>query len=75
MHPIHPSGAVGRADCALSDSACSSALVTMQVQDGSDSGNKVKAFYRLMDLPVIMVVDPITGAALRIWVGAMDANR
>ena len=75
MQSIHPLGAVDRADCALSHSASSSALVTMQVQDGSDSGNKVKAFYRLMDLPVIMVVDPITGAALRIWVGAMDANR
>jgi hypothetical protein len=47
----------------------------MQVLDGTDSGNKVKAFYRLVDLPVIMVIDPITGAALRTWVGAMDANR
>jgi hypothetical protein len=75
MHFFYASVAIDRAYCPLSRCACSSALVTMQVQDGSDPGNKVKAFYRLMDLPVIMVVDPITGAALRTWVGAMDANR
>lgn len=48
---------------------------TTQVQDGSESGNKVKSFYRLTDLPVILVVDPITGAALRTWVGAMEPSR
>ena len=47
----------------------------LQVQESSESGNKVKSFYRLMDLPVIMVVDPITGAALRTWTGAMESNR
>lgn len=47
----------------------------LQVQDSSESGNKVKSFYRLMDMPVIMVVDPITGAALRTWTGAMESNR
>ena len=45
------------------------------MQDGTEAGNKVKAFYRLSDLPVVMVVEPITGAALRTWVGAMEANR
>ena len=46
-----------------------------QVQDGSEPGNKVKAFYRLFDLPVIMVIDPITGLALRTWTGAMETHR
>ncbi|CAL5225007.1 g7785 [Coccomyxa viridis] len=50
-------------------------FVLYQVQDSSEAGNKVKAFYRLTDLPVITVVQPITGAALRTWVGAIEPNR
>ncbi len=47
----------------------------VQVQDSSEAGNKVKSFYRLTELPVILVVEPITGAALRTWTGAIEANR
>ncbi|CAL5224689.1 g7413 [Coccomyxa viridis] len=50
-------------------------FVLYQVQDSSEAGNKVKSFYRLSELPVILVVEPITGAALRTWTGAIEANR
>ena len=43
--------------------------------DTSEAGQKVKAFYRLFELPVTMVIDPVTGAALKTFTGAIEAHR
>jgi hypothetical protein len=36
---------------------------------------KVKAFYKLYDLPATMIIDPVTGAALKTWTGAIEPQR
>ena len=46
-----------------------------QIYENSEAGQKYKAFYRLTDLPVTMVIDPVTGAALRTWHGALEPQR
>ena len=47
----------------------------LQVYDTSEAGQKLKAFYRLFELPVTMVIDPVTGAALKTFAGAIEAHR
>ena len=71
MHHMKPGGETHSGSLLC----CSLFWQFLQVQDGSEPGNKVKAFYRLIDLPVIMVIDPITGLALRTWTGALEAHR
>ena len=46
-----------------------------QIYDNSEAGQKFKAFYRLTQLPVTMVIDPVTGAALKTWHGAIEPQR
>lgn len=46
-----------------------------QVNDASENGSKVKAFYRLIELPVTLVIDPMTGAAPKSWIGAIEPQR
>ena len=50
----------------------SSAFVFWQVEDTTADGMKLKDFYRLSTLPVVMVVDPITGQKVRFFEGFVD---
>lgn len=47
----------------------------LQVSDSSDTGGKIMAFYRLYELPVTMVLDPVTGAKMRDWTGFVEPDR
>ncbi len=43
--------------------------------DQAEQGNKVVSFYRLAELPAILIIDPVTGAKLRNWTGFVEAHR
>ncbi len=46
-----------------------------QVNDATEGGSKVKAFYKITELPVTLVIDPVTGASPKSWTGAIDPQR
>lgn len=46
-----------------------------QVSEDIERGAKVKAFYKLTELPTTMIIDPVTGAAYKTWVGAIEPQR
>jgi len=46
-----------------------------QVTDQAEQGTKVAGFYRLAELPAILIIDPFTGAKLRHWTGFVEAHR
>ncbi|BDA49565.1 UBX domain-containing protein 7 [Coccomyxa sp. Obi] len=50
-------------------------FIFWQVNDATESGSKVKAFYRITELPVTLVIDPVTGASPKTWTGAIDPQR
>ena len=50
-------------------------LPLRQVTDQAEQGNKVVSFYRLTELPAILIIDPVTGAKLRNWTGFVEAHR
>lgn len=50
-------------------------LLLRQVTDQAEQGNKVVSFYRLTELPAILIIDPVTGAKLRNWTGFVEAHR
>ncbi len=43
--------------------------------DQAEQGTKVAGFYRLAELPAILIIDPFTGAKLRHWTGFVEAHR
>ena len=63
----------GDSGCRRTEADAESALA--QVNDASESGSKVKAFYRITELPVTLVIDPVTGASPKTWTGALDPQR
>jgi UBX domain-containing protein 7 len=50
-------------------------FVLLQVYDISDEGQKLLGFYKIYELPTIVVVDPLTGAPMRQWTGFKNAER
>lgn len=60
-------------ECGHSEAVAECALA--QVNDATESGSKVKAFYRITELPVTLVIDPVTGASPKTWTGAIDPQR
>ncbi|KAL1550595.1 plant UBX domain-containing protein 7-like [Salvia divinorum] len=47
-------------------------FVFWQVYDDTEEGSKVCTYYKLDSIPVIMVVDPITGQKMRTWRGMIQ---
>lgn len=47
-------------------------FIFWQVSDDTEEGSKVSTYYRLDSLPVILVIDPITGQKIRLWRGMVQ---
>ncbi|XVE85523.1 hypothetical protein DITRI_Ditri17bG0097600 [Diplodiscus trichospermus] len=50
----------------------SSNFIFWQVYDDSSEGRKVCTYYRLDSIPVVLVIDPITGQKMRSWCGMIQ---
>ncbi|KAI3424405.1 hypothetical protein D9Q98_009957 [Chlorella vulgaris] len=50
-------------------------FVFFQVYDVGEEGQKLQNFYRLYELPALLIVDPVTGAPMRQWTGFVNAER
>ncbi|CAH9102798.1 unnamed protein product [Cuscuta epithymum] len=49
-------------------------LIFWQVYDDTEEGRKVCTYYRLDSIPVVLVVDPITGQKMRSWRGMIQPD-
>ncbi len=47
----------------------------MQYEVSSQEGEQFQAYYKVYDLPALVVVDPITGGAMRTFHGFLDPAR
>ncbi|XP_054824630.1 plant UBX domain-containing protein 7 isoform X2 [Prosopis cineraria] len=47
-------------------------FIFWQVYDDTTEGRKVCTYYRLDSIPVVLVIDPITGQKMRIWSGMVQ---
>ncbi|PSS26835.1 Plant UBX domain-containing protein [Actinidia chinensis var. chinensis] len=47
-------------------------FIFWQVNDDTEEGRKVCTYYRLDSIPVVLVVDPITGQKMRSWCGMIQ---
>ncbi|XP_038701358.1 plant UBX domain-containing protein 7-like isoform X2 [Tripterygium wilfordii] len=47
-------------------------FVFWQVYDDTSEGKKVCTYYKLDSIPVVLVIDPITGQKMRSWVGMVQ---
>ncbi|XP_042063002.1 plant UBX domain-containing protein 7-like isoform X1 [Salvia splendens] len=47
-------------------------FIFWQVYDDTEEGSKVCTYYKLDSIPVIMVIDPITGQKMRSWRGMIQ---
>ncbi|XVF85490.1 hypothetical protein PTKIN_Ptkin17bG0121700 [Pterospermum kingtungense] len=50
----------------------SSNFIFWQVYDDTSEGRKVCTYYRLDSIPVVLVIDPITGQKMRFWCGMVQ---
>lgn len=44
----------------------------LQVYDDTSEGKKVCTYYKLDSIPVVLVIDPITGQKMRSWCGMVQ---
>ncbi|RZB60391.1 Plant UBX domain-containing protein 7 [Glycine soja] len=54
----------------IKESVCS--VVYAAVYDDTTEGRKVCTYYRLDSIPVVLVIDPITGQKMRSWIGMVQ---
>ncbi|XP_057497071.1 plant UBX domain-containing protein 7-like isoform X2 [Actinidia eriantha] len=47
-------------------------FIFWQVNDDTEEGRKVCTYYRLDSIPVVLVIDPITGQKMRSWCGMIQ---
>lgn len=52
-----------------------SPLYLLQVYDDTEEGSKVCTYYKLDSIPVILVIDPITGQKLHSWRGMVQPEK
>ncbi|XP_059649824.1 plant UBX domain-containing protein 7 isoform X2 [Cornus florida] len=50
----------------------SSNFIFWQVYDDTEEGRKVHTYYKLDSIPVILVIDPVTGQKMRLWRGMIQ---
>ncbi|KAJ4972614.1 hypothetical protein NE237_005788 [Protea cynaroides] len=50
-------------------------FIFWQVYDDTTEGRKVCTYYNLDSIPVILVIDPITGQKMRSWIGMVHPDR
>jgi len=49
-------------------------LILIQVYDDTTEGKKVCTYYRLDSIPVVLIIDPITGQKMRAWGGMVQPD-
>ncbi|CAA3000419.1 plant UBX domain-containing 7 [Olea europaea subsp. europaea] len=47
-------------------------FIFWQVNDNKEEGSKVCTYYKLDSMPVILIIDPITGQKMRSWLGMVQ---
>jgi len=47
----------------------------VQYEISSHEGDQFQQYYKVYDLPALVVVDPITGSAMRTFHGFLEPNR
>ncbi|GFS38375.1 UBX domain-containing protein [Actinidia rufa] len=47
-------------------------FIFWQINDDTEEGRKVCTYYRLDSIPVVLVIDPITGQKMRSWCGMIQ---
>ncbi|KAK9275378.1 hypothetical protein L1049_022642 [Liquidambar formosana] len=50
-------------------------FIFWQVYDDTSEGKKVCTYYKLDSIPVVLVIDPITGQKMRSWCGMIQPER
>lgn len=50
-------------------------FIFWQVYDDTSEGRKVCTYYKLDSIPVVLVIDPITGQKMRSWFGMVQPER
>ncbi|XP_065617723.1 plant UBX domain-containing protein 7 isoform X1 [Quercus suber] len=50
-------------------------IIFWQVYDDTTEGRKVCTYYKLDSIPVVLVIDPITGQKMRSWCGMVQPER
>ncbi|XP_011627484.1 plant UBX domain-containing protein 7 isoform X2 [Amborella trichopoda] len=50
-------------------------FVFWQIYDDTDEGRKVCTYYNLTSIPVVLVIDPVTGQKMRGWSGMVGPDR
>eukprot|EP00262_Sarcandra_glabra_P011182 TRINITY_DN26921_c0_g1_i1.p1 TRINITY_DN26921_c0_g1~~TRINITY_DN26921_c0_g1_i1.p1 ORF type:complete len:465 (+),score=87.18 TRINITY_DN26921_c0_g1_i1:24-1397(+) len=50
-------------------------FIFWQVYDDTSEGSKVCTYYKLVSIPVVLVIDPITGQKMRAWSGMVQPER
>lgn len=50
-------------------------FIFWQVYDDTEEGRKVCTYYKLTNMPTIMILDPLTGQKMRSWEGMVGAER
>lgn len=50
-------------------------FVFWQVQHVTDAGARLMSSYQLTQLPAVLVIDPVTGAKVRMWTGFLEPDR
>lgn len=46
--------------------------ISIQVYEDTSEGRKVCTYYKLDSIPVVLVIDPITGQKMRFWSGMVQ---
>lgn len=47
----------------------------LQVYDDTSEGKKVCTYYKIESVPVVLVIDPVTGQKMRLWSGMVHPDR
>ncbi|XP_074294279.1 plant UBX domain-containing protein 7-like [Silene latifolia] len=50
-------------------------FIFWQVYDDTNEGKKVSTYYKIESVPVILIIDPITGQKMRSWSGMVHPDR
>ncbi|XP_057543715.1 plant UBX domain-containing protein 7 isoform X1 [Amaranthus tricolor] len=50
-------------------------FIFWQVYDDTSEGKKVCTYYKIESVPVVLVIDPVTGQKMRLWSGMVHPDR
>jgi hypothetical protein len=50
-------------------------IYSLQTYDDTEEGRKVCTYYKLTNMPTVLILDPVTGQKMRAWEGMIGAER